>query len=145
MWLSVNDVHEKIRLCFPLSRVYFVSCLTGSTTCLCAFAGVVRVSQIELASNFYTSCHEKTERSFPLSVGYSLIAVTSIQVSSRLQSFTSLLRTIRKLFANVLQGVRFKLFNAFVSAIIGSPTLPHVCLCFVGCFHSNHFPSNAEL
>ena len=80
--------------CFPLSRVYFVSCLTGSAACLCAFAGVVRVSKIELASSFYTSCHEKTERSFPLSVGYSLIAVTSIQGSSRLQSFTSLLRTI---------------------------------------------------
>ena len=113
--------------CFPLSRVYFVSCLTGSAACLCAFAGVVRVSQIELASNFYTSCHKKTERSFPLSVGYSLIAVTSIQGSSRLQSFTSLLRTIPlTFFANVLQGVRFKLFNAFVSAIIGSPTLPHV-------------------
>ena len=70
MWLSVDDVHAKIRLCFPLSRVYFVSCLTGSAAYLCA--RVVRVSQIELALSFYTSCHEKTARSLPLSVSYSL-------------------------------------------------------------------------
>ena len=37
---------------FPLSRVYFVSCLTDSAACLCTFAGVVRASQQEVASNF---------------------------------------------------------------------------------------------
>ena len=50
--LSVNNVPAKIRLCFPLSRVYFVSCFTGSTACLCAVAGVVRASQQEVTSSF---------------------------------------------------------------------------------------------
>ena len=43
------NVHVKIRLCFPLSRDYFVSCLTGSAACLCVVAGVFRVSQQEVS------------------------------------------------------------------------------------------------
>ena len=43
------NVHVKIRLCFPLSRDYFVSCLTSSAACLCAVAGVFRVSQQEVS------------------------------------------------------------------------------------------------
>ena len=38
--------------CFPLSRVYFMLCFTGSAACLCAVAGVVRVSQQEVAVTF---------------------------------------------------------------------------------------------
>ena len=49
-WLTVNNVHAKIRLSFPLSPVYFVSCLTGSAACLCTVAEVVRASQQEVAS-----------------------------------------------------------------------------------------------
>ena len=81
------------KLDYVFLLVVFISCHVLLARPL-AFVRLVRVSQIELASNFYTFYHEKTERSFPLSVGYSLIAVTSIQGPSRLQSFTSLLRTI---------------------------------------------------
>ena len=46
MNITFNNVHAKFS--FPLSRVYFVSCLSGSAACLCAVAGVVRVSRLSV-------------------------------------------------------------------------------------------------